>query len=74
MSNQCERSNYDEQLKQRITAHCAWIATFDRDYAIETFRNYCTDLDWLGLRDKRTQTPQSGLQVQTANPKGGGNG
>jgi hypothetical protein len=69
-----DRETYDQDLKQRILDHCAWIATFDRDYAILAFRNYCTDLDWLGLRDKRTQTPESRLQVQTANPKGGGNG
>jgi hypothetical protein len=69
-----DRETYDQDLKQRILDHCAWIATFDRDYAIWTFRNYCASLDWLGLRDKRTQTPESGLQSNGEFPKSGGNG
>jgi hypothetical protein len=71
MSNQCERSNYDQQLKQRILDHCAWIATFDRDYAIWTFRNYCTELDWLGLRDKRTETYSGSAQSSGKVTEGG---
>lgn len=40
------------RLRADILAHCAWIASFDRDYAKDTYRNYARQLPWLELTKK----------------------
>lgn len=40
------------ELKNRIKEHCRWIATFDREYALEAFARYESYMPWLELRRK----------------------
>jgi len=36
-------------LKQRIIAHCAHMAQYDRAYAVWAYKQYREQLPWLGL-------------------------
>jgi hypothetical protein len=62
---------YEQDLKQRIIDHCKRISKFDRDYAISTFREYAQEPDYLGLRDKRTETDSGIAQSSRKATKGG---
>ena len=53
---------YEQDLKQRILSHCKRISELDREYAISTFREYAQEPDYLGLRDKRTETDSVSAQ------------
>ena len=40
-------------LRTRVIEHCKWIATWDRDYAVEALNRYHELMPWLELRRKR---------------------
>jgi hypothetical protein len=40
-------------LKKKIIDHCAWIAKYDRTYAIAAFEKYNADMPWLCLKEKK---------------------
>jgi hypothetical protein len=47
--NRADWSEAELRFRTSVIEHCKWIATFDRDYAEWTFRNYRRDLPWLKL-------------------------
>jgi len=41
-----------QALRARVISHCAWIATFDRAYAVAAFNEYDRLLPWLEVKKK----------------------
>lgn len=39
----------NEEFKQRIIAHCAYMAQHDRAYAIYAYKRYRESMPWLNL-------------------------
>jgi hypothetical protein len=41
-----------QQLREKLLAHCKWMATIDRDEAIRAFNRYAEQMPWLELKKK----------------------
>ena len=47
----------DKALAAKILAHCAWMAKYDREYAVAAWKGYCESLPWLELEKIKKAKP-----------------